>query len=1088
MFYVCTCIFNFFIYVYGQLSPIKDLNIYNVFLLIQTKKISFLCFQTSNVYGQTSHGFTPQTVYNMFQKPEDLDNTKLSTIPPTNPAGDTYYIYKFDDCNERKDWFADGYTFKNMGNVIYYPKQTKELKRSRYCIKDHSTSGYNPNFTRTVFEMTSLQSPCYVLVQYLGDQSLYIPRSHGNAKNTDKPYRATAASVRAVAKEKVRHDTARTTYIKESMRTDVPQEYQGRCNARNETQMRNIRQSWLNSQKLGPDPLNNLHQIAKELPGYIRKLDTLESFICILAMDDIVNMVDVMLENEVLVFGYDTTFELGDFYCSVLLVRHPYIKGRPAVPVAFLLHETKMQTMHSRFMRKMCKLIPRLATASIVIIMDRERSLTNAVKEYLKNANIIYCWNHLLRDITQWSAKHNEKGRDYKNDIKHLLHCSHVKDYHHSVDAKVRNWSLAFSRYYAKHVEKDVLDNCGRWVIDHLGLYDTYSGITSNLSESYNNVIKGFLSRKEVTQDIMALKAYELQSYCIVEIKRWIAGCGNYVAVSGMEEKLKTCINPQTDVTNIEDIKTRVRAANVKNVKHGFQAPPMRKLVAHELTDHRSYVTSSPLEIPRKPSVQYTLAQLACEQESVEYVKRWDTYFVKGMKQYYCVKLVPREACTCDSPKPCYHIAAAQMTAGTYDQHSDSVSTVTITEMMKRKRQQPQKKSGRKKPRTGDMDDFDMVSDFEMSQNSNNSLSQNSVQSMTSINRRRISMPKEPRKKRHLLSLKRPIKDGSSSSKAISINNTLSSTPAKTSEQVVVDRQREIRDPDVQSGPWVEELNLDKAEEKIIKDEEGLLTDRSVEAASILLKRQFPAISGLCSSVMAPFKLDEPDEAGNPVYDWKENPVDVDIGRPDKATGIHHVQIFSNLDGHWVCSAKGFHGDDTIVCDSLSNSSGGKLNTGLEVQLSHVYGSPRSNLYVTVPRTDQQPNGFDCGVYAIAFATSLCFASLKKDHTQYHMEQYIHSEMRPHLFKCFNKRLMTRFPVTGHVIPKQIVSVRNIGLGCTTCNLPSHYCPLVRCDMCRAEVHQKCAKKLLVQDTETSDVNNGTQSSYCRQCFSVLQV
>ena len=234
MFYVCTCIFNFFIYVYGQLSPIKDLNMYNVFLLIQTKKISFLCFQTSNVYGQTSDGFTPQTVYNMFQKPEDLDNTKLSTIPPTNPAGDTYYIYKFDDCNERKDWFADGYTFKNMGNVIYYPKQTKELKRSRYCIKDHSTSGYNPNFTRTVFEMTSLQSPCYVLVQYLGDQSLYIPRSHGNAKNTDKPYRATAASVRAVAKEKVRHDTARTTYIKESMRTDVPQEYQGRCNVRSQ--------------------------------------------------------------------------------------------------------------------------------------------------------------------------------------------------------------------------------------------------------------------------------------------------------------------------------------------------------------------------------------------------------------------------------------------------------------------------------------------------------------------------------------------------------------------------------------------------------------------------------------------------------------------------------------------------------------------------------------------------------------------------------------------------------------------------------------------------------------------------------------
>ena len=76
---------------------------------------------------------------------------------------------------------------------------------------------------------------------------------------------------------------------------------------------------------------------------------------------------------------------------------------------------------------------------------------------------------------------------------------------------------------------------------------------------------------------------------------------------------------------------------------------------------------------------------------------------------------------------------------------------------------------------------------------------------------------------------------------------------------------------------------------------------------------------------MTPFKMNKPYEAGNPVYDWKENPVDVDIGRPDKATGIHHVQMFSNLDWHWVCSTKGFHGDDTIVCDTLSNSNRGKL-------------------------------------------------------------------------------------------------------------------------------------------------------------------
>jgi len=39
--------------------------------------------------------------------------------------------------------------------------------------------------------------------------------------------------------------------------------------------------------------------------------------------------------------SYDTTFQLGDFYVSVLCFRHTLFKEAPVIPAAFLVHERK---------------------------------------------------------------------------------------------------------------------------------------------------------------------------------------------------------------------------------------------------------------------------------------------------------------------------------------------------------------------------------------------------------------------------------------------------------------------------------------------------------------------------------------------------------------------------------------------------------------------------------------------------------------------------------------------------------------------------------------------------------------------------
>jgi len=72
----------------------------------------------------------------------------------------------------------------------------------------------------------------------------------------------------------------------------------------------------------------------------------------------------------------------------------------------------------------------------------------------------------------------------------------------------------------------------GRWVLQPLNLYNPYSGVTNNQSESFNKVIKEFQSWKEAPLDSFVLAMYQLQVYYCNEIKRGLAGmCANVIIV-----------------------------------------------------------------------------------------------------------------------------------------------------------------------------------------------------------------------------------------------------------------------------------------------------------------------------------------------------------------------------------------------------------------------------------------------------------------------------------------------------------------------------------------------------------------------------
>jgi len=91
-----------------------------------------------------------------------------------------------------------------------------------------------------------------------------------------------------------------------------------------------------------------------------------------------------------------------------------------------------------------------------------------------------------------------------------------------------QKWDAAFEQYYKNEIHSDVPSSIGRWVLEELRIYDSYSGVTNNQSEGLNRVIKDLQGWKEAPVDCVMLAVYQLQALYLNEIRRGLAGIGEY--------------------------------------------------------------------------------------------------------------------------------------------------------------------------------------------------------------------------------------------------------------------------------------------------------------------------------------------------------------------------------------------------------------------------------------------------------------------------------------------------------------------------------------------------------------------------------
>ena len=264
---------------------------------------------------------------------------------------------------------------------------------------------------------------------------------------------------------------------------------------RNIKQLRNLRYQHLNDIRLSRISLYNLHEIAYDIPGFIWKISTFPDLICVYGLEEIITEFDRVLhiDSNKQLLSYDTTFQLGDFYVSPLMFRHLLFKENPCIPALFLVHERKLTETHEAMFKECVERIPSLAKTCFPIVTDKERSIINAIKSELPGIKLLYCWNHIFRDVQVWCRKHGAPKSDvsvYTEDLRLLFHSSSEETYMQKLSDMKKAWDSTFEDYFMREIQPEVPISIGHWILEKYSVYNPYSGVTNYQSESFNRYVR----------------------------------------------------------------------------------------------------------------------------------------------------------------------------------------------------------------------------------------------------------------------------------------------------------------------------------------------------------------------------------------------------------------------------------------------------------------------------------------------------------------------------------------------------------------------------------------------------------------------
>ena len=343
------------------------------------------------------------------------------------------------------------------------------------------------------------------------------------------------------------------------------------------------------------------------------------------------------------------------------------------LPCAFLVHDRKSEDVHSAFFDLIhAKLKSSCCNHTIRIITDRELAISNAIIKNCPTWNHFVCWNHLLQDVKYWLRNHGGKKQD------EIVYCSHIKDLLESSSVAIFEekyatfselWSASFLQYFNANLKDCIKTKAGRWILEQYNLYNKGSGVTTNVSESFNAQLNRVLKHEEVRIDELLHSVYFLQSFMLAEVLRGRCGLGDWsLACLDFKLELKDVVFP-TDVVAPDNICNVVRA---------------QQLDAQ---------VSSKQNQPESCNSNSGLASYFIKNNRVSLDPNLHCFIVQGLNfQHHAVKLFPLESCSCVARKNCAHIKACRLAIGFMNSQPKNFNLSLL-----RKNSRGRNRSGRKK-------------------------------------------------------------------------------------------------------------------------------------------------------------------------------------------------------------------------------------------------------------------------------------------------------------------------------------------------------------------------------------------------------
>ena len=628
--------------------------------------------------------------------------------PPIQPkAGEVYVFSTGGNPEKLNDWRSDKYIWINRGGHGI-PKNSKSLWKLWYKISLHASDRQGDSgFTRSAYIFKDKPDWPYVVIHYRGDESVFVPRPHGLSVTNTRPHERTCPSVLSAMKPKVLQNSCGKVYAENVTSGQTNAVHQGILNARDKKQVKNMATAQRNKYRVSHDEIFGSLQIVHHVNDFVKLLSIYPDIRVVLGSKDIfseLNRVLAVKSDEPALLSYDTTFNVGDFFVSVLVFRHVLFQNGVTIPAAFLIHDRKNQQTHDDFFRIIAEAVPNLKKGSHVIVTDREKVFTNAINKYLPNIKQVFCWNHLRRDLRHWlststtNATSDDKS-EYGNNLVQLMQCESIEAFE-DLEAEMKlKWSNPMIEYFDNRLRRDILEHASRWILEECNVYDPYSGVTNNMSEGTNNVIEGLQNWHGAPLDAVILSMHYLQNYKYNEILRGRLNKGNF-RLKAMHQNASL---GDSDVEMPQDVCDPMKIIDL--VKGDLNAILSEKDSETKLQEIPLDATKCETEDDEPFNNQKSLAVTAIGQRKVVLVPETGCFIVDGSKgDKYAVTLAPTEKCQCPALGTCYHILAARKAVGLEDKASTVV--LNMSELIKRGRKRPNRLPGRKRPRP--IDKLDM--------------------------------------------------------------------------------------------------------------------------------------------------------------------------------------------------------------------------------------------------------------------------------------------------------------------------------------------------------------------------------------------